>query len=668
MKKNKKTKTVNQIVNIEKNSFSHNGKGLVKFSNGLTITDKSEQHNGTRYDIKSMNIGDYDGTLTANHSGKIEDVIGDVPKVRKVANNRVVVDSIQFAVNENALARYAHDMILSRFIKSVSIETTGPWPDEDGVYKDSNLVGLSVVTVGNNKSAKFNKLALNSIKESKKLGLDTSVVEKKVLCDNKVNNKILEEDMKFFTITNSRQFDVGVSYTNAAGDKKEATLSPGESVDVAENQKESVEKQIKEAVQPKQENGVSKEQMADMLKDAVQPIANQVKELEQKVFDNGAKAPEFKESKGKKVNVNGDKVGSMSTDERAVNQIESARVWLTKGSPEAQQMLNSINEHNLEKLKEAGKVNNVITISDMGNFVISPELLTEIEGFRSDYKPLLDILDWKETLSQQMSWLNRSGDIDMEEVEFCDDGADGNLKPISEYTAAATTKDLKELAAVTPICDAATRFLAVDLLSDAAEGYRNDYDRKRAQIAIARMQQAVDSSGLTKVYTTTSDVNALKSLVNVWSELTEEVPNGTFVFSYKTYGEIFRRFIGSNLSGDTLGLFTTGNQPLLVGRPYVVVPNDLMPELNTASTLSFTVDGATVTINKGVFYFDPSTFVGRVSGGLKFDLSAEAAYEVDGSVKSAFQRNEVVMRGSFFRNAGIKDENKVSALQTAGVS
>ena len=143
----------------------------------------------------------------------------------------------------------------------------------------------------------------------------------------------------------------------------------------------------------------------------------------------------------------------------------------------------------LKKLQEAGVVSNTVTIADFGNFVISPELIKEIEGHRSDYSDLLSKLDYRETLSLQMAWLKRSGDIAMTEVDTCDTGDSGNLKPISEYTAEIQTSNLHELAAVTPVCNAATRFLAADLLGDVAQGYRTDYDRKRAQLFIARLQQ-----------------------------------------------------------------------------------------------------------------------------------------------------------------------------------
>jgi HK97 family phage major capsid protein len=333
-----------------------------------------------------------------------------------------------------------------------------------------------------------------------------------------------------------------------------------------------------------------------------------------------------------------------------------------------QRILNNINETHLEKLQEAGVVGNSVTLADFGNFVISPELLKDIEGHRSDFSKFIGALDWKETLSLQMAWLKRSGDISMTEVETCDDGANGNLKPISDYSAGINTSNLHELAAVTPVCNAATRFLAADLLGDVAGGYRNDYDRKRAQLAIARFQQAVNTTGNTIQYGTTTDVASLKSFVDTWSLAAEEIMGGTFIFSQATYGELVRRMVGAGISGPMAGIFTTGDQPMILGRPYIVVPNELLPTLNTATTKSFTVEGASVTINQAVFYADLSTFTGRTSGGLMYDLSTEAAYEEASVVKSAFQRNELVLRGSFFRGGAVKDDSLVVGLGAPGLS
>ena len=358
----------------------------------------------------------------------------------------------------------------------------------------------------------------------------------------------------------------------------------------------------------------------------------------------------------------------MNWRERHGKQINYAWDMLKNNSSDAGKKLEEINKFNVEKLQEAGIVANTITITDFGNFVISPELIKEIEGHRSDYSDLISKLDYRETLSLQMAWLKRSGDIAMSEVETCDDGADGNLKPISEYTAEIQTSNLHELAAVTPVCNAATRFLAADLLGDVAQGYRTDYDRKRAQLYIARLQQAVDSTGNVTSYSTTTDLNALKSWIDAVASISDNINNGTFILSNKSRWELIKRAVGAGISGDILGVVKSGDLSPILGAPAIIVPNDLLPTLNTAETKVFTVEGVAVTISHAIFYTELSTFTGRTSGGLTYDLSTDAAYEDNSVVKSAFQRNELVLRGSFFRGGAVRDEDKVAALGAAGLS
>lgn len=629
-----KTAKSKHSFSVDKNALVDDGEGKIVFTDGLTITDTTEQRNGTSYDIESMDISEYAGQLTANHSDRIEDIIGKVEGVRKVAN-KVVVGAIKFAVKENALAQYAYDLIKGGFLTDFSIETFGPYPDSEGVYYNSKLIGLSAVVVGNNRSAAINSIAKNSIKESKKHGLDTSIVENTLLC--------YDENKQPQTI------------------KEDQTMS-----DMVKN--EAAPKEAAETVKAKESAPTfTKEDIVSAINSAITPLKEEIAAVKEEAFNSAAKEPSFEKAQ-KATNSIVSSLSSMGYKERHGKQINYAWSLLKNHSQEAGSKLKSINQYHLEKLQEAGVVSNSITIEDMGNFVISPELLSEIEGHRSDYTPFLNLLDYRETLSLQMAWLTRAGDIDMQEVELCDDGADGNLKPISEYGATINTSNLHELAAVTPVCNAATRFLAADLLGDVAAGYRNDYDRKKAQLAIVRLQQAINATGNTYAYDKTTDVDSLKSWVTTMTAVAEEVMNGVFVFNMRSYGELLRGMIGAGVNGPMAGVFTTGDQPMILGRPYVVVPNDLMPDLNSGVTRTFTVEGSPVTITNGMFYFDPSTFSGRVSGGLQYDLSTEAAYEDGGQVKSAYQRNELVLRGSFFRGGAIRDNDKVSGMAAAAIS
>lgn len=644
-------------LNIANNAYEAEDNGTIAFDGGLTITDDSVQRNGTKYDIDTLAINEFSGTLTADHVDKLESVIGKVDGVKK-DGNKVTIEKIVFAVKENPLARLAYNLLKGGYLTDFSTETIGPQPDSEGVYRNSSLIGLSAVVTGNNPNARIQQVVTNSLLEAKEDGLDVTGLE------NIFNSKeqIKEEnitDMKYVTVKNTRDFAVAVKYTNAAEDEVEVVVEPNGSVDVAEEQVEAVENSFKSAAAPQQD-------LSALLKEALAPMQAKIEAIEQNAFDKAAQEPRFEKQangiKGKS------EFNAMDWRDLHAKQINAAWEWKKNGRSEAASELNKINELNLENLKKDGVVANSMTISDFGNFVISRELLSQIEGARNDYGALVSATDWKETLSTQFAWLKRSGDINMQNVEFCDDGANGNLKPLSEYTATIQTSDLEELAAVTPVCNAATRFLAADLLGDVAQGYRNDYDRKRAQLVVARLEQAVESNGKSVTYDVNPAIGGLTSWVDTWAKIATTTPNGTYVFNTSTYAEIMKQAVANGVSGPLGSIFITGDVPTIFGRPFIVVPDDLLPTLNSAGTTSFSVDGATVTVNHAVFYANLNNFTGRTSGGLQYDLSTDAAYEDGGTVKSAYQRNELVLRGSFFRGGAIKDVDQVSALLSPGVS
>lgn len=619
---------------VEKNAYQDNGDGYISFPKGLVITDNSVQRNGTAYDISTLNLSDYQGQVTADHKSTIDTIIGRVNNVYK-KGNKVIVDGIRFAVKENAYARLAYDLMKGGFLTDFSTETYGPSADETGVFKNSSLVGLSAVVVGNNKNAhtKIGELVANSIQESKKNGLSTVDLENEFIVNDIVDNN--KDNIN----------------------KKEEKM---------EEEKKVVETDAVEAVET--ENKEESKTLNSIL-DVVESLQHKIDSIEQNSFDKLAEEPKFKKVEDKNM-VTGKSLDSLSYKERHAKQINAAWDTLIRKDMSASKELNAINEVNLNELKKDGIVENSMSISDFGNFVISPELLKDIEGQRNDYTPLIQATTWRETLSTQMAWLSREGDINMQEVDYLGTTTNGGLKPISEYSAEIKTSNLTELAAVTPVCNAATRFLAVDLLGDVAAGYRNDYDRKRAQLIIARLQQAVNATGNTVIFNTAAAkaTNPLLSILDAYRKIANTTPNGTFVMNNSSYAEILGAALSAGVQGPLSTIFTDGEIPRLFGRPFIVVSDDLMPTLNTAGTKSFSIDGATVSITAGMFYGDLSKFTGRTSGGLQYDLSTDAAYEVDSVVRSAFQRNELVLRGSFFRGGQVIDKTKVAAILAPGVS
>lgn len=461
--------------------------------------------------------------------------------------------------------------------------------------------------------------------------------------EEKVENEISDAQVK-------ELFDKIDNLTNLV-EKATAVEEP-----TVEGVQEIVEDDTKNEATEKVENNKEETQMDE------EKIQNAVAEALKGYFANAAPAtaPEFKKDE------NSVAFSDMDWKERYNKQVNAAWDAFRAGSIEARKTLNEINEVNLGALKAEGIAKNSMTIASMGNFVIPPEMYKEIVGKRTDYTAIINATNWRETDSLEFAWLKRNGDIDMRNVALCDDGANGNLKPISEYTAEPVTSKLEEMAAVTVVCNAATRFFAVDLLADVAAGYRNDYDRKRAQLVIARLEQAVLESGQSVEYAPTTDTAAMVAWLQAISEISDATVNGTLIFNNKTFAQLKAHALEAGVNGPLSHIFTDGEIPQIFGTPFIVVPNDLMPTIESSDAVAFTVDGETVPITHAVFYADLSEFVGYTSGGLQYDVATEASYEVGGVVRSAYQRNELVLRGSFFRGGAVKDVTRVSGIKQLG--
>ena len=695
-------------VEVTRNSYKDEGEGVVSFPNGLCISDNQVQRNGSRYDIDSLDISKYAGQLTADHEDKLSNIIGRVEGVKK-ENGRVTVDKIVYAVKQNPYARLAYDLLVGGFSKAFSTETIGAGADgSDGTLKNHELVGLSQVVCPNNYSAIINSVR-NSLKTAQADGLDINGVEEELLnsFDKETNmdeeNKTIEEkDIE--TVETPETEEKEVEETTEEKSEKEPEQADEEKEEV-ENDATEVKEEEAEEIE-KEENEISDEQVAelfdkidgliDMVKDFTdveddmdekgveEIVVDDLNEVDEKVenkkeetmdkeqiqnavaealkgyFANDAKAPEFKKDE------NSVSYAEMDWKERYNKQVNSAYEAFRNGSIAARQTLNEINEANFNALKEAKIVKNSMTIASMGNFVIAPEMYNEIVGQRTDYSAIINATEWKETDSLEFAWLKRNGDIDMKNVAMCDDSKNGNLKPISEYSAEPVTSKLEEMAAVTVVCNAATRFFAVDLLSDVAAGYRNDYDRKRAQLVIARLEQAVEESGQSVNYAPTTDTEAMVAWLESIAEISDTTVNGTLLFNNKTFAKLKAHALEAGSNGPLSSIFIDGEIPRIFGMPYIVLPNDLLPTIEEGEKVTFKVEGKDVEIKHAVFYADLGQFTGRTSGGLQYDISADASYEVSGTVRSAYQRNELVLRGSFFRGGAIKDTSRVAGILAQG--
>ena len=708
-------------IEVQKNSFNDDGDGIISFPNGLVISDSEVQRNGTRYDIDSLDITKYGGQLTADHEDKLQNIIGRVEGVKK-NQGRVTIDRIVYAVKENPLARLAYDLLKGGFSKAFSTETMGISNTADGTLSNHELVGLSQVVVPNNYSACINSLK-ESLKQAKADGLDTSGIETILNGENKMNEteevKTPEtekvEEVEKVEPTEAEVEETEEEVVENSAEAEEEVEEPEveeteEAKDEIEEVEEELEKEDNEAEEIEtnevetEDNEISDEEVKELFDkidnltklvegQAVDPagedikvekiveedLKNSAEEEKQEVkkeenmtkeeFANAfaeamknyfpeAKAPEFK----KEENSAEDTLESLDWKERYNKQINSAYEAFRNGNIEARKTLNELNKINLDALKKDGIAKNSMTIESMGNFVLPPEMYREIVGKRTDYSAILDATTWRETDRLEFAWLKRNGDISMQNVEFCDDGKNGNLKPISEYEATPVTEKLEELAAVTVVCNAATRFFAVDLLSDVAAGYRNDYDRKRAQLVIAKLEQAVEETGREVSYDASSDTGAMVAWLEAMAEISDVATEGTLVFNNKTFAKLKAHALEAGVNGPLSEIFTSGDLPRIFGMRYIVVPNDLMPTIESDDDIEFTVGGEPVAIKHAVFYGDLGEFIGYTAGGLQYDLSTDAAYEVNGQTRSAYQRNEMVLRGSFFRGGAIKDPKVISGI------
>lgn len=194
-------KKIENFITIEKNSVSAGKEeDVVNFAEPLAITDDSRQWNMTCYDINTLDISDFDGVVTANHGQNIEDVIGKVVNLRK-KGNKILIDGIKFAIKENPLAVLAKNLLLGGFVTGFSIETIGGDPDNDGVWHNHRLCGLSQVARPNNQNAYA--VISNSINEAKNYGLKTDKLERLVENKNDVIKVVKNNSIRLDKIINN---------------------------------------------------------------------------------------------------------------------------------------------------------------------------------------------------------------------------------------------------------------------------------------------------------------------------------------------------------------------------------------------------------------------------------------------------------------------------------
>lgn len=764
------TKQTNSVSGKFVNSFFDRGDGVVEFPNGLVITDDSVMWSGTKYDIESLDIDQYPGQLTLDHFDSIggDYLIGKVEGVHK-QGNKVVVDRIRYAINASENAKRAYELLKGGFSNAFSIETIGPWADDEtNTMFNHKLVGLSQVVMGNNKHAVAN--SISSIKHTNEAGEEedsgecTAVHEVRVECEvepqveegDKVTTpaeaeakteveetevlETLDSELEGETCNEAEQAEeVKEEETEAepsTDDDEKVVEESEEETEVENSAEESTEEPAEETAEEAEtetetETEEEVEEEAPAETETETEVENEVTESEEAVADDTDEATEEepaeeKEEAQEETNINNKveetemtkeeisklineaiknfadtQAAAPVTEEPEVKEAEEAkeeqayslekhanlilRALKTKSALDYQELAR-VNNANLEALKAAGKVSNSMTIEDWGNFVLPPEMYDRLIGKRTDYSAILEATEWRETDRLEFAWLTRNGDIEMQNTAMCEarpaTNPDlSNLKPITTYGATRHIEQMEHLGAVTPVCSAATKYLAVDLIADAIAGYRNNYDKKRAELVIAKLQEAVNLSDNKVAFDSSATADTkLKTFIDTLAKLSDATSTGTFVFTEKTLLKIME-YVTPRESALGDRAFDAGKDGIkrVFGTPYIVVPNSLMPSLEDDAAnnpvISFIpVDAAStapenIEITSTVFYGDLSLFTGYTSGGLQFDMTEYAAYEdANGVVRSAYQRDEIVLRGFFFRGGAYRYPAAMAAIVNEAVS
>lgn len=151
---------------------------IVLFDEPLQIVGTNErQWNGTVYDLNSTDAAQWDGIITQNHDSKLTDVIGKAIGLFKNKQG-IFIRGIKYATEINPVAVLAKNLLTHGFAPGFSCETLGPDPDENGIWHNHVVCGLSQVVHPNDKMAYA--VVSNSLDEAEKAGFDTTNLRKEM--------------------------------------------------------------------------------------------------------------------------------------------------------------------------------------------------------------------------------------------------------------------------------------------------------------------------------------------------------------------------------------------------------------------------------------------------------------------------------------------------------
>lgn len=662
---------------------------VVLFDGGQVIANETEQKDGTRYDIETLDIDNYSGKIFKDHWYGVFDTLGSaIGLIKDNVAKQVTLGGIRFSKN-NPDALLARDMLLEGLVE-FSQGTIG-FTESDGLRKNHRLIDISLVGLGNNDYTVTDANGLRAVAANN--GFDLS----------KYN--LREANSMKYKIYNVNGFAVKVKVNDADGKETEVEVPAGGSAEVAtpEAQAEG-QKQVDEAKDPAGDTPPAPAgddtppAPADNsgLADAVNKLTTELSELKKNmntpvkpnaggVADtNGLGSPS-----GKTMH---EKVKNMKAGERLYTQIMLERNG-QKNSEEYQ----AINDFNKEELI----AKNALTDDEasVGGLIPPYELLDRIEQCETNYDAFLNVFGFQDA-GLSYGWNLGIGDIEFLPVGYCDPSAE------SDFETALQNRTQERLATHTVICDKVSRFSPANVVGIVAGRYQGAYKKALAAFALAEMQEAVDQrvTGLNRAsgtdiaadpngsleYPATGQKDQAAKILQLFTDLSDCVLGGTYVMNAQTAAKLILDFnlgaTGILSNGGTLAVNAYDRLAVALGGKIVIVPNSMLPTLGTNGTVTVVRTanaGGNVTIDHAIFYLEPSNWYGVTNGGLQFDIDSFGSYEkavqktVTGGgggtvtvveTHSAKQRGETVMFGEMYRGGGVLDFRNVGGVKAAYAS
>lgn len=143
---------------------------VLEFSKGWVVADSKPMRDGSIQDVASMDIDRFqtNPVFLKDHNWSVDGIIGRVEDIRKEKGGVLKIYKVRMASAQHA--QEVKRLILDRMVRDTSTGLlVGQYDqNEEGnlVYKDSELVEISVVMTGNNYASRLNQLSNQSTMEN----------------------------------------------------------------------------------------------------------------------------------------------------------------------------------------------------------------------------------------------------------------------------------------------------------------------------------------------------------------------------------------------------------------------------------------------------------------------------------------------------------------------